>query len=334
MSLVVVATDGMATEGAERLGKSPGVELVVHKSVDANVLVTTLQHADIAIIRSATQLKRGVLNQLPKLKGILRAGVGIDNIEVPAATEMGIWVWNAPTGNFQATAELALGLLFAAARKIPLATEGARQGKWLKKEIAESGRQLSGSTLGIYGAGNIGLRVARMARGLGMNVLICDPVYRSDEFATVDFGALLAQSDFITLHAPMLDSTRHAFNLDAFQKMKRNAIIVNAARGGLIKDADLLRALEEKLIAGAALDVFEQEPFPADDAIYSKLLRDSRVVATPHIGASTLESQRLVALESADKIAAVALAAMDASALAPRSMNAPQQPRLRLRLAD
>lgn len=332
MNLKVIATDGLDAAAAEQMAKTPGLQVDIRKGVAPADLLEVLRDADLVIIRSATVLKKEQLAQLPRLKGVLRAGVGIDNIDVKAASDLGIWVWNAPTGNFQATAELALGLIFAAARQIAPATAGAKEGKWLKKEISDKGRQLSGSVLGIYGAGNIGLRVARMAYAIGMDVMICDPVFQSSAespFKSVSFDKLLEQSDFVTIHAPILDSTRHAFSLSAFQKMKKSAIIVNAARGGIIKDADLLRALEEKLIAGAALDVFEQEPFDANDAVYSKLLKHPGLLAaTPHMGASTVESQKLVSSESAEKISAIALAAGSAK-VAPRPLNQPAQPRLK-----
>lgn len=332
--LKVVATDGMAKEGAALLERSGAVEAVVLKGVPANELEAALRDADLAIIRSATNLKRDALAKLPNLKGVLRAGVGIDNIDLKAAEELGVWVWNAPTGNFQATAELALGLLFAAARKIPFATEASRHGKWAKKDIGESGRQLSGSTLGIFGAGNIGLRMAKMAQGIGMKVLVCDPVFKPSmehAYALVDFDSLLKESDFITIHAPMLESTRHAFRAESFRKMKPSAILVNAARGGIVHDADLLAALEQNLVAGAALDVFEKEPWPENDPVYARLLKDPRVVATPHVGASTLESQRLVGIESAEKILAVAAHAAGGAAPAPRALNRPVNPRLALK---
>ena len=332
MSFHVVATDGLDKEAQETLRADSGVKLTVRDATPVTELVATLADADIAIIRSATVLNETALAQLPNLKGVLRAGVGIDNIDLNAAEKLGIWVWNAPTGNFQATAELALGLIFAAARRIPFATEGARQGKWVKKEIGTTGRQLQDSTLGVFGAGNIGLRVAKMAAGIGMKIQICDPVFKASgdaNFSVVDFDTLLKTSDFITIHSPVLESTKHKFNLEAFSKMKPSSFIVNAARGGIIKDADLVTALEKNLIAGAALDVFEIEPFPADDAVYSKLLKDPRVVITPHVGASTKESQRLVGLETAEKILAVKNSAQKSST-APKALNAPFKARLAL----
>lgn len=328
----VVATDGLDKEAVEALQANPGIALKVYKGVAPTELLAAVKDADLILLRSATVLNADVLKQLPNLKAVLRAGVGIDNIDLKTAADLGVYVWNAPTGNYQATAELAVGLLFAVARKITIADAGAKSGKWLKKEIGASGHQLSGATLGLYGAGNIGNRVAQMAAGLGMKVQICDPVYAAGAYAKVDFDTLLKTSDYITIHAPLLDSTRHAFNLSAFEKMKPSACLIHAARGGIVKDADLALALEKNLIAGAGLDVFEKEPTPADDAVYAKLLKDPRVVATPHLGASTHESQRLVGLESAEKISAIA-AASGGTGSAPKAMNAPTSPRLKINFA-
>ena len=258
--MIVVATDGLDVEAQEMLRARAGIELRVNAATPKAELLNVLKDVNVAIIRSATVLDAAALSALPNLKGVLRAGVGIDNIDLKKSEELGIYVWNAPTGNFQATAELAMGLLFTASRKIAYATENARSGKWVKKEIGTNGRQMQGSTLGIFGAGNIGLRMAKMANAIGMNVLVCDPIFKTSEenpFAVVSFDELLSKSDFITIHSPLLDSTKHKFDLNAFKKMKKGALIVNAARGGIIKEADLLQALKEGILGGAALDVFE-----------------------------------------------------------------------------
>lgn len=318
----VVATDGLDKEAQEALAKNAKIQLTVKSGVTAAELVTTLKDADFVVVRSATTLTKEVLAQLPKLKGAVRAGVGLDNIDVPAATELGIWVWNAPTGNFQSTAELALGLMFAVARRIAWATEGARTGAWYKKEISAAGRQISGSTLGVYGAGNIGLRVAKMAAAIGAKVQICDPVYKGADFPIVDFDTLLKTSDFITMHAPLLPTTKHAFNDAAFAKIKPGCILANAARGGLIDEKALLAALRANRIGGVGLDVYEKEPFTLDHPVYSELLKDPRVVATPHIGASTVEAAKQVGLEVAEKLGLVA------DGRAPKPLNAPAKPRL------
>jgi D-3-phosphoglycerate dehydrogenase len=308
MTISVVACDGLDPEAVEIITQSHDVKLEVHSGIKATELLQKLGDADVAIIRSATQLTAVVLKELPKLKGVLRAGVGLDNIDVKAAEELGIMVWNAPQGNFQSTAELALAHIFNLARKLTFATEGAREGKWLKKEIGTGGRQLSGLKLGIYGAGNIGSKLASMATGIGMTVQICDPVYKEGSYKKVDFEELLKTSDVISIHAPLLPSTRGVFNLEAFKKAKYGLIIVNCARGGLINEADLVVALNENLVAGAGLDVFEKEPFDSRDATTKALLSHARVSITPHVGASTIEAQRLVGLECAEKILAIAKA--------------------------
>jgi|GEM_PF-1036370 len=320
----VVATDGLDKEAQEVLAKNPAVRLQVKSGVPASDVVATLKEADFVVIRSATNLTAEVLQQLPGLKGIVRAGVGLDNIDLKVAEELGLWVWNAPTGNFQSTAELAIGLLFAVARRIAWATEGARTGAWYKKEISAAGRQLSGSTLTIFGAGNIGMRVAKMAAAIGAKVQICDPVYQSGEFPKVDFDTLLATSDFVSMHAPLLPSTKHAFNEAAFAKIKPGCILANAARGGLIDEKALLGALKASRIGGVGLDVYEKEPYTLDHPVYAELLKDPRVVATPHIGASTVEAAKQVGLEVAEKIGLIA------AGRAPKALNAPKSPRLAL----
>jgi D-3-phosphoglycerate dehydrogenase len=330
--LTVIASDGLDKEAQVLLRGDPQIKLEVHSGVKPEELKEKLADADIAVIRSATVLNASVLEALPKLKGVLRAGVGIDNIDLKAAERLGLWVWNAPTGNYQSTAELAVGLMFAVARKIPLATEGAHQGKWLKKEISSSARQLSGSIVGVLGAGNIGLRVARMCEGLGMRVLVCDPVYSGTQFKKVAFEELLTQSDFVTIHTPVTESTKGLFNIDTFRKMKPSAILINAARGGIVKDADLAQALKENLIAGAGLDVFEREPFDISTPPYDELLKDPRVVLTPHVGASTLEAQKQVGLETAEKILALAKSLAHPQNPAPKPLNRPTKPRLELHL--
>jgi len=328
----VLATDGLDLEAQEKLKQSSGILLSVNSATPKGELVSALKEMDFAVIRSATVLNAEVLAQLPNLKGVLRAGVGIDNIDLKKAEELGIHVWNAPTGNFQATAELALALLFSLSRKIVFATEAARKGYWAKKEIGTSGRQMQGSTLGIFGAGNIGLRLAKMGSALGMKILVCDPVFKENPeqaFRSVTFDTLLAESDFISIHSPLLDSTKYKFNTAAFKKMKKGALLVNAARGGIICEADLLAALKEGLLGGVGLDVFEVEPFSADQNIISELLKHEKVIATPHVGAQTAESQKAVGLESADKILQV-VGALNAAGTAPKALNVPQNPRWKL----
>ncbi len=303
--LNVVATDGLDKEAVELLQKDSQVALSVHKGVEKKDLLGALKDADVVVIRSATKIDASIIKELPKLKAVIRAGVGIDNVDLKAASSSGLWVWNAPNGNYQSTAEMAIAHLFALARKIPFCTESAKQGLWVKKEMGTGGRQLSGMKLGILGAGNIGSKVAKMAHGIGMSVSISDPYYKpksGDPYSVVGFDELLSQSDAISIHVPFMETTKHIFDYAAFKKMKKSSFIINVARGGIINDADLLRALEEGLIAGAGLDVFEEEPTPADHPVYKKLLKLSNVVSTPHVGASTQEAQKLVGLETAEKI--------------------------------
>jgi len=329
MKLIVVATDGLDQQAQGLLKAENGIELIVKDSTSSDELITVLQNADFVLIRSATKLREVELSRLPNLKGILRAGVGIDNIDLKAAENLGIWVWNAPTGNFQATAELALGLIFALARKIPLASEAGRKGQWAKKEISQGARQLQGSFLGIYGMGNIGSRLARMAAGIGMDVVVHDP-YLSKEnssYKQLEWDDFLSRSDFISIHTPKTAETENKFSDAAFEKMQKGSFLVNAARGGIVDEAALLRALDKGHIGGAALDVFKTEPFDIQDPVTAKLLLHPRFLCTPHVGASTLESQRLVGLESAEKIIAFYRAILDQDQWAPRPLNKPAKPR-------
>lgn len=312
MSIKIIATDGIDKEAEAKLKESGKVQFV-----------STIAEADLAIIRSATKLKEKELSELKNLKGVLRAGVGIDNIDLVAATKLGIYVWNAPTGNYQSTAELAFGLMFSVARQIPRATTAAQKGEWIKNDLSKEGRQLQGSTLGIFGAGNIGTRLGKMAHAIGMKVLVCDPIFKpttDHPFELVDFDKLLAQSDFISIHAPFLESTKNVFNKNAFEKCKKGLMLVNAARGGIIQEQDLLEALEKGQLGGVALDVFETEPTPADSPLYQKLFAHPKVVATPHVGAATKEAQKAVGLETADKIIQIA-ESLSGQGFAPKSLN-------------
>ncbi len=306
----VVATDGFDIEAQDLLRQESTIHLDVFQGIKGAQLSQVLENAHLVIVRSATEIKDPLVSSLKKLRGVVRAGVGIDNIDLTACTRLGISVWNAPTGNYQSAAELAVALIFATNRRLALAIDGARRGEWLKKEISQYSHQLAGNTLGVFGAGNIGLRVARMMRGMGMDVVICDPycnpASRDMQFSYVDFDVLLSKSDVISIHVPITESTKHIFNLAAFKKMKKHACIVNAARGGVVKDADLAEALRLGFIGGAGLDVFEVEPFAPQDPVYRYLLQDERVVATPHVGASTLEAQRLVGLETASLVKKIA----------------------------
>ncbi|MGD0236832.1 MAG: phosphoglycerate dehydrogenase [Syntrophorhabdales bacterium] len=253
------------------------------------------------IVRSATKVTRDIIEKADNLKVIGRAGIGVDNVDVGAATEKGIVVMNTPQGNALAAAEHALALMFAAARKVTLADSTMKQGKWEKKALM--GVEVQEKTLGVIGIGNIGMIVAEKALALGMRVIAHD-LYVSPEITMkkgiilVDLDTLLKTSDFITVHVPMLPSTRNLIDKDALAKTKKGVIIINAARGGIVNEKDLYEALMSGQVSGAGLDVFEQEPPPADNP----LVLSEKVVCTPHLGASTKEAQSKVAIDIANQI--------------------------------
>jgi D-3-phosphoglycerate dehydrogenase len=249
-------------------------------------------------VRSASKVTAAVLANPGKLKIIGRAGVGVDNIDVAAATAKDILVINTPAGNSTAAAELAVGLLFALARKIPQAAGLMRQGVWEKKKFM--GVELAGKTLGVLGLGNIGRQVAERGVGLKMRVIGHDPVLASDAVLpagveVVPFADLIERSDFLTLHVPMTKETKNLFDGPLLAKMKKGAYLVNAARGGIVNEEALLEALKSGQLAGAALDVFGKEPPDP-----SPLFEHENLIAIPHLGASTKEAQEKVAVELAE----------------------------------
>jgi len=264
-------------------------------------LVQAVAEVTAIVVRSATRITRRVIEAAPRLRVVGRAGVGVDNIDLDAATDRGVVVMNAPTGNTTTTAELAVALLCALARNVPQADRSVRAGSWKKKHLM--GTELSGKTLGVVGLGRIGRVVAARGRGLAMNVIAYDP-YLSGQRSPVegvelsDLDELLARSDFVTLHVPLNDSTRHLLSRQRIALMKPGARLINAARGGLVDEAALQAALESGRLRGAALDVFESEPPPPDHPL---LARDD-VIATPHLGASSDEAQRQVATDIARQI--------------------------------
>ena len=247
-------------------------------------------------IRSASKIKADTLANSGNLKIIGRAGVGVDNIDVKAATEKGILVINTPEGNAAAAAELAIGLMFALARKIPQAAESMRQGVWEKKKFM--GAEIAGKTLGVVGLGNIGRQAAERGVGLKMNVIGFDPFPPKqipDGVKVVTFDELVAKSDFITLHIPLTAETKNLFSGPTFAKMKKGSYLINCARGGVVDEGAVLEALSAGQLAGAALDVFGKEPPDA-----SPLFAHENLIASPHLGASTREAQEKVAIELAE----------------------------------
>jgi D-3-phosphoglycerate dehydrogenase len=313
----ILVTETIAEAGLAALRATAQVD--VRTDLDKAQLLETLPDYDALIVRSATKVTAEVIRAGAKLRVIGRAGTGVDNIDVEAATQHGIIVVNAPAANSVAAAELTIGFIMALARRLPQANASLQSGKWERTKFM--GFEVRGKTLGLVGLGRIGTEVARRARGLEMSVLAYDPVVSTDRatqlgvtLATLD--DVLAQSDFVSVHVPLIDSTRHIINGARLAQMKPTAYLLNAARGGIVDEAALADALERRVIAGAALDVFEQEP-PTNNP----LLGHANLIVTPHLGASTVEAQALAGVDVAEGVL-VALAGGT-----PRSaVNAPFAP--------
>lgn len=264
-------------------------------------LAEAIADSDGLIVRSETKVPADLMDKLPKLRVIGRAGVGVDNIDVKAATARGIVVMNAPDGNTITTAEHTIALLVSMARNVPQAHQVLQSGKWDKKSFV--GVELNGKILGVIGLGRIGRHVAKVARGFGMTILAFDPFVSVEQAKDFGFESgtlddVFAKADFLTIHTPVTDETRNIIGADAFAKMKPGARLINCARGGLVDETALLAAIENGTIAAAALDVFAQEPLPPD----SPLLNNPKIITTPHLGASTTEAQEGVALTVAEQM--------------------------------
>jgi D-3-phosphoglycerate dehydrogenase len=264
-------------------------------------LLPLVADVEAMVVRSETKITRAVIEAAPKLRVVGRAGVGVDNVDVEAATQRGIVVMNTPSGNTISTAELTFSMLMALARKIPQANASMKAGEWNRK--AFQGVELYNKTLGILGMGRIGTEVARRAIVFGMRVLAYDPyltLSRANalQVELVELDEIFARCDFITVHMPMSDETKGMINAAAFAKMKPGARVLNCARGGIINEADLYEALKSGKIAGAALDVYENEPLPKDNPLREL----PQVIMTPHLGASTEEAQENVGIEVAEAI--------------------------------
>src|SRR5437764_4279436 len=294
----VFISDKLEAGGIEML-QSAGLEVDNRPGLKDAALLEAMQAADGMIVRSGTKVTAQLLENAGKLRAIVRAGVGVDNIDVAAATRKGIVVMNTPGGNTISTAEQTITLMMALARGIPAADASVRQGKWERTKFV--GTQLAGKTLGIVGLGRIGREVARRAAGLDMKVIGFDPFF-SPDFAgklgietTSDLQSLLPRVDFLTVHTPLSPETTNLIGAAQIALMKKGTRLINCARGGIINEDALIEALKSGHLAGAALDVFVQEPPPADHP----LLKLPNVVVTPHLGASTHEAQLSVALEAA-----------------------------------
>ncbi|MBT8467708.1 MAG: phosphoglycerate dehydrogenase [Deltaproteobacteria bacterium] len=297
----VLVSDKLAEAGLQVLRDAPGVDLEFRPGMSEDELCEIIGDYDGLIIRSATQVSPRVIEKADRLRVVGRAGIGVDNVDIPAASRRGIVVMNTPTGNSVTTAEHALALLAALARRIPQAVTSMRGGKWEKSKF--QGREIAFKTLGIIGLGNIGRIVADRAQGLKMKVIGVDPVMSSDRAAElgielVELDELFERADFLTIHAPLTPETKNMISDGAFKKMKSTALLVNAARGGIVDEEALARAITAGQIAGAALDVFTKEPIDPDHP----LLGLDTVLCTPHLGASTSEAQERVAVEIAEQV--------------------------------
>ena len=303
----ILIADSISQRGIDELSHDNSLAVVVKTGLSENELVDFVPDFSALIVRSETKVTAKILNGATRLRVIGRAGVGVDNVDVETATRRGIVVLNAPGGNTVSTAEHAFSLLLSVARKIPQADASLRGGNWKRKDF--EGVELYNKTLGVIGMGRIGSELSRRAIAFGMRVVAYDPYLspsraRSLQVELVDeLDDLLESADFISLHTPLTDETRHIVDLARIQKMKCGVRIINCARGGLIDEAALARALHDRHVAAAALDVFETEPLPGDSPLRSA----PNLILTPHLGASTAEAQESVAIEIAQSVRAALL---------------------------
>ena len=322
----VLISDQMDPKAAE-IFRARGVEVDERPGLSKEELKAIIGGYDGLAIRSATKVTADLLAAAPRLKVVGRAGIGVDNVDIPAATARGVVVMNTPFGNSITTAEHAIALMFALARELPQADASTQAGKWEKNRFM--GVELTSKTLGLIGCGNIGSIVADRALGLRMKVIAYDPFLTPERaldlgVEKVELDQLLARADFITLHTPLTEQTRNILSAENLAKAKPGVRIVNCARGGLIDEAALKSALESGHVAGAALDVFVEEP--AKD---NPLFGAPNLVATPHLGASTTEAQVNVAIQVAEQMADFLMRGGVVNALNMPSLSAEEAPRLR-----
>jgi len=278
-----------------------GLQITYEPEITPEQISEKIDNFEVVIVRSRTKLTKELIDKADKCQIIARVGVGLDNIDQNAAKEKKIRVINAVEGAMNAVAELVIGLMLSLAREIPRADREVRNGNWIKKELM--GTELRGKYLGIVGLGNIGKRLGRLARALNMNIIGYDVVPIDEEFSKelglmkADLGTLLASSDYVSLHVPLLDSTKHLINAEKMNTMKNTARIINTSRGGVIDEDALYEFLKDGKLGGAALDVFEVEP-----ATSNNLASLPNFISTPHMGAQTKEAQSLAANVIAEKI--------------------------------
>ncbi len=297
----ILVSDSLSEEGLAVLKGKSGIALDYRPGLGEAELAEAIKDADALVVRSGSKVTARVIEAGEKLKVIGRAGIGVDNVEVPAASKRGIVVMNTPTGNAVTTAEHTLSLMMSLARHVPQATASMKGGKWDKKKF--EGLELAGKTLGVIGLGTIGRIVADRARGLALKVIAFDPVLTPERAAglgvdLVGLEQIWAQADIITVHTPLTPLTTGLVNDAVVAKLKKGVLLVNCARGGIYDESAVVRGLDSGRIAGAAFDVFVEEPPPKD----SPLVKHERVVCTPHLGASTAEAQVRVAVQIAEQV--------------------------------
>lgn len=296
----VMVADGLQESGINVLEKEADVDNL--SGISQEDLVKKIENYDALIVRSRTKVTKDVIAAAKNLKVIGRSGVGVDNIDVPAAHEKEIKVVNAPTATTTAVAELTIGLLFSLAREIPRADSGMKRNEWLKKEMM--GVELYGKTLGIIGFGRIGSTVGQMAAAVGLRIMACCD-FTIPETIRIIGGELmmmddiLEKSDFISIHTPLTEKTRKMINAETIARMKDGVYIICTARGGVIEEMALLDALNSGKVAGAALDVFEKEP-----PVFTELINHPKLIATPHMGGQTYEAQKRASIDIAKEVLA------------------------------
>ncbi len=293
----VIVSDSIADKGVEMMRRA-GIEVDVNTGLASEELERIIGGYDVIVVRSATKVRKPLIEAAENLKLIVRAGVGLDNIDVEYARSKGIEVMNTPAASTNAVAELTVGYLFSLARRLPQTTASLRVGKWEKKEF--SGSEIAGKTLGLVGYGRIGWLVAKKALAMEMGIVAYDPYVadpRGLEMKFVSLEELLKRTDYISMHLPLTDETRNLIDAPQFEMMKDGVRIINCARGGTINESALYEAIRSGKVAGAGLDVYLEEP--AQD---NKLFELDEVIGSPHIGAATVEAQHRVSVEVAEKV--------------------------------
>ncbi|KIW04309.1 phosphoglycerate dehydrogenase [Verruconis gallopava] len=312
----VLIPEKVSPDGLALLQKT--LEIDEKRGLTPEQLLDIIPDYEALIVRSETKVTADLLKAAKKLKVVARAGVGVDNVDVNAATKLGIIVVNSPSGNINAAAEHTIALMMAVARNVAQGCSSLKAGKWERSKF--TGIELKGKTLAIVGAGKVGLTVARIANGFGMNCIAYDPyanpaLCAAAQVALKDsMDELFAEADFLTIHTPMIASTKGMISSAELGKMKPTARILNVARGGIIDEGALLEALDAGKIAGAGLDVFTSEP-PAEDSTAAKLIAHPKVVATPHLGASTREAQENVSIDVCEQVVQILGGALPRSAV-------------------